>query len=203
MTSGHAASCARLVVGAHDSADSVRWQSSATPSPETCRKLAASGCLIAADETAGDAGSLEIADVIYRRERLAGARSSAWLARILDRCPGCSVAAVPQAGRRYVVAARAGRPVIFSFAGTNGHGLNALVGAIFVHGWLCAGWPVDDLYPPRLHAAGTLRIPIGSATVPVSFRMFYEDLPEPASPDGPSSASRRLISPVSGASISE
>jgi hypothetical protein len=194
-----AVSRARLVVSAHGCAEEVRWQP-----PGTSCEVAASGDLVAVGHAPGDTRSPEIADVIYRKERPGGVQPPAWLARTLDRYPGCAVAVIPEGGGRYLVATRAGRPVSLSFTSPNEQGYNALVSAIFAYGWLCAGLPLTAFDPPRLEAAGTLRLPARTVIVPVSFTMYFGYLPPVPEPlAGPSSAIRRRISPASGASTPE
>jgi hypothetical protein len=204
VTACRAVSRAWLMVSAQDSADVVQWRSPAAAPPDACRNAAVSGSLIAADDMAGEARSLEIADVIYREERPCGARPPAWLARTLHRYPGCTVAVIPEEGGRYLIAPRSGRPVSLSFFAPNEPGCDALVSAVFTYGWLCAGWPLAALVPPRLEAAGRLRLAARAVTVPVSFSMSYEYVPPaPESLAGPRSPSRRRISPASGASTPE
>lgn len=148
---------------------------------------------------AGDGTSLEIADVIYRRDRPGRSRPSAWLTGILARYPGCSVAAMPVAGHRYLVATRADRQPVLAFLVPDDHGFNVLACAAFVYGWLCAGWPLDALGAVRLETAGTFPLAPGTMIVPMSFLMFYEDLPSAAAfPCGWSSLSRRRTSSASG-----
>jgi hypothetical protein len=160
-----------------------------------------SGDLIAADHAADDARSLEIADVIYRREVPEHTPVSAWLTETLDRYPGCSAAAIPTAGCRFLIAPRGSCPLIFSFLMPNKYAFNVLLGAIFVHSWLCAGWPLAALDPPRLDAAGTFRL---AGRTPISLRLFYFGPPSLAvSSSGPSSPSRRRMKPTSGASMPE
>jgi hypothetical protein len=202
MTAGYAVVLrARLAAGAQGAAGSVRWRSSAAARQRTRHRLAVSADLIAADHAADDARSLEIADVIYRREVAANPPASAWLTETLDRYPGCSAAAIPTAGCRFLIAPRGNRPFIFSLLMPNEHSFNVLLGAIFVHGWLCAGWPLATLDPPRLDVAGTFR-PAGPT--PISLRLYYSGLlPRAVSCGGLSSPSRRRMAPASGASIPE
>jgi hypothetical protein len=202
VTSGYAVVLrARLVNGSLGAAGFVRWRSSAAARQRTRQRLAVSGDLIAADHAADDARSLEIADVIYRREVPAHTPVSAWLTETLDRYPGCSAAAIPAAGCRFLIAPRGNRPLIFSFLMPNEYAFNVLLGAIFVHGWLCAGWPLAALDPPQLDVAGAFR-PAG--TTPISLRLHYSGLPSLAvSSGGPSSPSRRRMQPASGASMPE
>lgn len=194
MTSPRAPLRARLVIGPHDGVQVVRWRR-----PGACRRLAVSGDLIAADQMTADAGSLEIADVIYR---CATSAPSAWLADTLDRYPGCSAAAIPAAGGRCLVASRASPPVTVSFLTPNERAFHVLVAAIFVHGWLCAGWPLAWLDPPWLEVAGTPRLSARTTIVPIPFRLLYDDRPVSlASSGNPSSPSRRRMESASGASM--
>jgi hypothetical protein len=175
----------------------AQWRS-VTAAPGTGQRLAVSGDLMAADAMADGEASLEVADVIYGRESPDRARPSTWLAGTLARYPGCSVAAIAQAGGGCLAVPRGGRPLAFPFFMPNGPGFDPLAHAIFVYGWLTAGWPLAALEPPRLETAVSRGHPAGermTGTVePIPFRMYYE---------GPSSSSRRRIAPASGASTSE
>jgi hypothetical protein len=180
-----------LVAGEHGD-EIARWQSSAAArGSRSTAKLAVSGDLVAVDAVAAGPGSLEIADVICCHGGPVCGQSRAWSSRILGSYPGCAVAAIPMEDGRCLVASRAGRPLIFPPFIQNEQGSGTLVCAMFVHGWLAAGWPLAALYPPRLETVAGFSPP----AKPISFAMYYED--------GPSSASRRCISCASGAPMSE
>jgi hypothetical protein len=183
-----------LVTGEH-SDEIARWQSSAVArGAGSAAKLAVCGDLVAADVVADSPGSLEVADVICCHRGPGRDQPLAWLATLLRSYPGCAVAAIGMADGGCLVASRAGRPVIFHSFIQNEQGFDALVCAMFVHGWLTAGWPLAALDPPRLEAAAGFRPP----AKPISFGMYYEG-PSP----GPSAPSRRCISSASGAPMSE
>jgi hypothetical protein len=139
-------------------------------------RLAVAGDLVAVN--AGCRGSRQLADVIWRDGD--SGQPAAWLAGVLDRYPGCAVAAIRVTDGGCLVATRAGYPLFFH----NERRLNTLVCATFVHGWLAAGWPLAAFDPPRLE---TVAEPFACTTATIPFAMYYED--EPA----PSSASRRRI----------
>ena len=172
---------ARLTAG-DPAREIARWRSRASL---VTAKLAISGDLVAMD--ADGSGPLDVADVIYCRERPAS-----WLSRILDRYPGCAVAAVG-ADRSCLVACRT---VTFSFFNpltTNELGLYPLICAMFVYGWRAAGWPLGALDSHGLvvtaeHLDSVRRLMANSVT-PTPFRICYE--------------SRCRISSASGAPTSE
>ena len=197
-----------LVAGEHGD-EIARWQSSAAArGSRSTAKLAVSGDLVAMDAVAAGPGSLEIADVICCYSGPGRAQPLAWLATVLRSYPGCAVAAIGMADGGCVVASRAGRPLIFPPFIQNEQGSGVLVCAMFVHGWLAAGWPLEALDPPRLKAVAepslSARTTIKGSATAIPFGVFYEGpAPAPASSASPSWPSRRLISPASGASTSE
>jgi hypothetical protein len=168
---------------------------------------AVGGDLVAADAGAGGLASLEVADVLYRRDGPECARPLTWLCETLDRYPGCSVAVTAEGGGGYLALSRVARPLAVSFHIPNDHGFSALVCAVLVYGWLAAGWPLASLDRDGLEVSVLLRLParkvIMRAAVPIPFGLFYEG-PPPASaaPSDLSWPSRRRMSAASGASTS-
>jgi hypothetical protein len=112
-------------------------------------------CDLLAAEVAGDAGGLcDIADVIIGPVCWRPAVARAWLVGVLKRCPGCAVA-VARAGRGLcLVADRYGTVMSIAVAGPGcTPGRCAVACGSFVHGWLCAGWPLAALNPQLRVAA--------------------------------------------------
>lgn len=202
-----------LVAGSRGGGEVARWRSSAAQRrgaamPCSGVMLAVGGDLVAADAAVGDAGSLEVADVIYRRDGPEPARPMTWLCETLDRYPGCAVAAIPEGGGGYLALSKLTCLLATSFLIPNDHELNALVCAMFAYGWLAAGWPLADLEHDRLEASAALRLSarkmIARTAELISFGLFYEGpAPAPASSADPSWPSRRRMSLASGASTSE
>jgi hypothetical protein len=171
------------------------WHSPAPARADSpAAKLAVSGDLVAAEVAADGPGSLEVADVIYCGGEPGREQPLASLVAVLRNYPGCAVTAIRMADDGCLVLSRSDPPLIFSPFMKNEQGFSALVCAMFVHGWLAAGWPLNALDPPQLEAAAGFSPP----AMPISFGMYYE-----GSPPGPSSASRRCISSASGAPMSE
>jgi hypothetical protein len=191
-----APSRAWLVAGGYDGGEVARWGSSAAPRrgvalPCLDAKLAVGGDLMAAEAAAGDTGSLEVADVIYRRDGSGCTAPLTWLARTLDCYPGCGVAAIRGEGGGYLAAPRVTRPLTFSFLMPNDDGFNALACAMFVYGWLAAGWPSAALERSQLEVSAMLRLPMRKKMVRtmamIQFGLFYEGpAPASASSAGPS-----------------
>lgn len=158
---------------------------------------AVSGDVMVADGTVSDENSRAIADVIYH-DRLCTC-PLAWLDTTLRDYPGCAVAAA-RAGSGYLAAGRAARLCPFPFAVRNGPGQDLLAGALFLHGWLAAGWPLDALNPPVLVGPATLRDSawrsLSPSGAPIAFALFH-GCPES------SSSSRRRASAASWAPVSE
>ena len=165
--------------------------------------LAVTSELLAADVLTAPEKSLEVADVICS----ASSRPLTWPQAILDRYPGCAVAAAPARDGGYLVAARADdRPGTVVHLLQNGPGLRvvatttglgALVCATFVHSWLAAGWPLAALDQTHLTTivsddSGTLR-PL--TRVQAAFCYEVSEVP--------GSARRREIASASGASMAE
>ncbi len=160
----------------------ARWRSSAGV---VAAELSVSGDVVALD--ADGSGRLDVADVIYCRERPAS-----WLSGILNRYPGCAVAAVG-ADRGCLVACRT---ITFSFLNpitTNELGFYPLICAMFVYGWRTAGWPLAALDPHGLVVTiehlDSVRAATATPAMPIPFLLCYE--------------SRCRISPASGDPISE
>jgi hypothetical protein len=197
--------CGWLVTGERAREIARWWSATAVPhNPErsgTHMRLAVADEFLAADARTAPERSLELADVICS----ASARRLTWPRAILDRYPGCAVAAAPARDGGYLVAAR-DRPGTVVYLLQNGpglrvaaarSGLGALVRATFVHSWLAAGWPsaaLDQTYLATSvsDGSGTLR-PV--TRVQVAF--CYEVSGFPGSPR------RREIASASGASTAE
>lgn len=109
---------------------------------------------------------LELADVIVAGGAAGSAGPSGWLRRY----PGCAVAACPGRAGLCSVATRDG--VIGHLAGSGLSAAGALACAVFVHGWLSAGWPLDLLRPARLHVACHAGAGLVPGT-PLFFRFSY------------------------------
>jgi hypothetical protein len=207
----------------------VRWRS---PTAAPGARLAVAGEVAAADALSAGPEWLAVADVICSGRT----QPVSWLSGILDGYPGCAVVAAPAPGGGYAVAARAHRPFTIGLLTPNELGLrvqpdprrsDALACAVFVHGWLAAGWPLVALKPARLEAGAGWPYAARALTVgpaaPISFAMYYAEPvsgvepvpgvvgtgsgselgPGPESDPGARSASRRLTSPASGASMPE
>jgi len=172
----------------------VRWHSSdplrgAERRNRTVRQAISGDMAVA--EAATALTSLEVADVVYSSQ----GEPMSWLAATLDRYPGCAVAGFPAADGRYLLATRECRmPLVFRLLVNETvtiPGSGAAMSGMFVHAWLAAGWPLAALRPAILEPV----VPHAMATLAqVPFGLYYE---------GPSSASRCRMSPVSGASIPE
>jgi hypothetical protein len=198
--------CGWLVTG-----DRVReiarwWSATAVPhNPDASGSrmwLAVAGELLAADALTAPERSLELADVICS----ASSRPLTWPQAILDRYPGCVVAAAPARDGGYLVAARADRPgtVIYFFqneprlrVAAARPGPATLVRAAFIHSWLAAGWLPAGLDQSHL---ATIASDDGGTARPVTRIQvaFYCEVCE--FPDSPM---RREIAPASGASMAE
>jgi len=160
----------------------ARWRSTAAV---VTARLSVSGDVVALD--ADGSGPLDVADVIYCRERPAH-----WLSEVLDRYPGCAVAATG-VDRGCLVTCRT---ITFSFFNpitTNELGFFPLICAMFVHGWRTAGWPLRALDPHGLVVTAdhvdAVRAVTANPAMPIPFALYYE--------------SRCRISSASGAPISE
>jgi hypothetical protein len=196
-----------LVAGGRDGGRSARpsiglWRGGLSA------KLAVRGDLVAAEATAGGAQPLEVADVIYRRDIPACSRPLTWIAGTLDSYPGCEVAAISWERGGCLAGSRVTGPLSFSFHMPDDGGFDALACAMFLYGWLAAGWPSAALDRSQLAASAVLRIRgrevTARAAVLIPFGLFYEGpAPAPASSAGPSWPSRCRMPSASGASISE
>jgi hypothetical protein len=166
-------------------------------------ELVVSGDVLAAGAQVGDTASLAVADVIYRDQ--ACARPATWLGATLRDQPGCAVA-VSRVGSGYLTACRVGAPRYLSFRAPGGAGWYSLACALFVHGWLAAGWPLEALNPPLLAgAAGVQRpgrwSPLRSGA-PIPYDIFVRFHPLQGRSSS-SSASLPRTSAASGAPASE
>jgi hypothetical protein len=196
-----------LVAGGNDDGRSTR------PSVGPWRggppaKLAVRGDLVAAEATVVGARPLEVADVIYRRDMPGCSHPLMWLAGTLDSYPGCEVAAIPRQRGGCLAASRVTGPLAFSFLMPNDAWFDALACAMFLYGWLAAGWPPAALERSQLTVSAVLRLRrrkmTARAAVVIPFGLFYDGpAPAPASSAGPSWPSRCRMSSASGASISE
>lgn len=106
-------------------------------------------CDYLAAEVAGEPGSrCDIADVITWRACAMPAVTRTQLADVLSRCPGCAVVAASADLGRCLVADRYGTVASVAVRGPDcPPGLRVLACGSFVHGWLCAGWPLAALDP--------------------------------------------------------
>jgi hypothetical protein len=160
----------------------ARWRSCAAV---VTARLGVSGDVVALD--ADGSGPLDVADVIYCRERPAP-----WLSEILDRYPGCAVAATG-VDRGCLVACRTIAISFFNPITWNELGFYPLICALFVHGWRTAGWPLAALDPRGLVVTAehvdSVRAAVGNSATPIQFALYYE--------------SRCRISSASGAPTSE
>jgi hypothetical protein len=111
-------------------------------------------CDYLATELAGDgAGRCDIADVIISRACLRRPVDRAQLASVLSRYPGCAVVAGAGPGA-CLVADRHGSVMSIAVVGREcPPGLCVLACGSFVHGWMCAGWPLAALNPQLRVAA--------------------------------------------------
>lgn len=170
-----------LTAGEHAS-EIARWQSSAASRPHASatRKLAIRGDIVAMD--ADSAGLLGIADVIYRRGGPAER-----LSKILDRYPGCAVAATGTASGHLVVP-RTAPPLSFPLPVRDGPRLSTLICAMFVHSWLAAGWPLAALNPAGLEVTGhshRLQAMLADPAAPIPVSLYYDDTLAPGLWPGP------------------
>lgn len=161
----------------------------------------AAGDLVAAP-ACGQA-ELEIADVIWRPRAMGPALPAAWLARTLDRYPGCAVVAMGLTGHASMAVAP-GRPAItVTVNGDCDTGGGVLACAVFIYGWLASGWPAEALKPPRLEVSGTFAAEASSAernaVAAIAFAMSYAEVCPASVSAGPGSPSRRRASSASGA----
>jgi hypothetical protein len=164
------ASTAWLTAGEHAS-EIACWRSSAAGHPHAAatRKLAVCGDLVAMN--ADGAGLLEIADVIYCR-----GGPAVRLSAILDRYPGCAVAAMGTASG-HLVAPRAAPPLSFPLLAHDDPRLGTLICAMFVHSWLAARWPLAALDPPGLEVTGhgrCLRAMLADPAAPIPVSLYYD-----------------------------
>jgi hypothetical protein len=132
---------------------------------DACVRLAVSGDLMTADAMTATAAVLEVADVIWSSR----AQPPNWLRQILDRYPGCAVAAARGRGC-YLVAGRFQQNKCRLRVPVSPSASAAVVCAIFVHAWLAAGWPLAALDPARLELLAGL----GPATAaPIPFALYF------------------------------
>jgi len=150
------------------------------------------------------AARLEIADVIISADRLQNDAAAEWLGAMLDRYPGCAVAAAGTSGLECVVGARGGPPVNFALgacAEVGEPGWLALLCASFAHWWLAGGGPLAELGPTqvRVTASGApacWRLPFHGGAVLSSLGIAGN------SASRPRASSRCRICPSSGAPTS-
>jgi hypothetical protein len=104
---------------------------------------------LAAEVTRDGVGRCDIADVIIWREgQLRPTVAWVQLADALRRWPGCAVAAAGAGSGACQVADRYGSVTSIAVGGRDcPPGLCIFASASFVHGWLCAGWPLAVLNP--------------------------------------------------------
>jgi hypothetical protein len=167
-----------LVAGGGDGGVVGRWRSAAAARrgptvPGPGAKLAVGGDLTAAEATISDTAKLEVADVIYRRSGPEGTPPPTWLAGVLDRYPGCAVAAMSGGPGWYLTAPRVSRSLVIGLLMPNDYGFNALVGAMFVYGWLAASWPLAPLERSRLEAIAVAPLPRYRVTELIPFGLYY------------------------------
>lgn len=146
---------------------------------------AVTGTLLAADDR-GPARWLETADVIIAVGEAGGTGPGEWLRRY----PGCSVAAAMTRRGECSVATR--DDVLRSVAVSGQEsGAGVLACAVFVYGWLAAGWSLTLLRPARLYVSygGDVTQRLGG---PLFFRFGYcSSSGDPSGPPaGPDSAAR-------------
>jgi hypothetical protein len=136
------------------------------------------GDFLAAPATAG-APSREIADVIWCSCAFAPARPEAWLSEMLDRHPGCGVAAVRLGQHACAVCTRAGYLLTFTLPAHRGpEACGPLLPAAFAYAWLSAGWPLPMLARTRLQVLGDVSAlasgVIGEELTRLSFTLCYQ-----------------------------
>ena len=127
-------------------------------------RLAVSGDVMAADAVTAAAATLEVADVIWSGR----AQPLSWLRQILDRYPGCAVAAARGHGC-YLIAGRFQQNKRWLRVPVSPSASGAVVCAIFVHAWLAAGWPAAALDPARLELLGGLDT---ATAAPIPFALY-------------------------------
>jgi hypothetical protein len=110
-----------------------------------CPGRTVTGMLLAADERAPTRW-LEAADVIITTDRGEGSRPAEWLRRY----PGCAVAAVMTRRDECSVATRGAGLHNVAVSGED-VGVSSLACAVFVYGWLAAGWSLAPLWPRGVH----------------------------------------------------
>jgi hypothetical protein len=108
---------------------------------------------LAAELEKDGAGRCDVADVLAWSACPGQPVVRAQLAGVLRRYPGCAVAAAGSRSGTCVIANRQGAVTSVVVGGNCPSGLCVLAGASFVHGWLCAGWPLAALNPHMWVAA--------------------------------------------------
>jgi hypothetical protein len=104
------------------------------------------------------AARLEMADVIICADRLRNDAAAEWLGAMLDRYPGCAVAAAGTSDLECVVGARSGPPVNFALgacAEVSEPGWLALLCASFAHWWLAGAGPLAELGPTQVRVTAS------------------------------------------------
>ena len=112
--------------------------------------LTVRGALMAAGVRTGDSSGIGTADVIFAGSRAGHDEAADWLSGILDRNPGCQVAAVCERPGDCVIATREDRIRALSVDSHETARTCAFACAVLVYGWLTAGLPLAALEPIRL-----------------------------------------------------
>lgn len=99
---------------------------------------------------------LECADIIFRSHEGLSCSPQEWVADVLSRYPGCSIAVVSRGDQGCVMGLRDGRLVETGAVAPRGvcstDGAGDALFAAFLHGWLTSGEPVEALESATLFA---------------------------------------------------
>lgn len=191
----------------------ISWSPAPDDDGRTCSRSAApvvAGELLVAEPGDTDPAILEIADVICGTPGRGRGRAAAWLAHVLDRYPGCAVAAIADGPGWCLVGMRAfpALPVTVHITADCAARVVPVLCASFIYGWLAAGRPVTALAPARLgvsaRRAGT-RDQIRPAPLPAAYEFALYELasPRPGAASPARSSSRSWVVSASGAPTAE
>ena len=138
-----------------------------------CHHRGLTGTLLAAN-SAAPARWLEAADVIVASGGERSSRPGEWLRWY----PGCAVVASCTQPGECLVAMRDGVLHGLTVSGAGAGHATALTCAVFVHGWLAAGWPLALLRPACLDVSQGVTAPAPEPGRRLFFRFSYCPAPD-------------------------
>jgi hypothetical protein len=147
------------------------------------------GTLLAA-RAGAPARWLEAADVIVAASRESDTSLREWLRRY----PGCAVAASWTRPGECSVATRDDGPRTLTASSPGSADAIALACAVFMYGWLAAGWPLSLLQPTRLDLSEGAAVPGPELGDRLFFRFSYCPTPGDDPPPGSSGSPGALDS---------